>query len=262
MTWDPQQYLRFDDERSRPFFELIARVPPLATGANSRPLVVDLGCGAGNLTAALGDRWPDAEILGVDNDPNMLAAAAANASDRVRFEDGDVATWTSPRQADLIVSNATLQWVPGHRELLAHLLKQLRPGGCLAFQVPGNLDDPHHVAIRNLRATTPWAGLASLSDLPHVTHRSHTADEYLDTLAPLCATVDAWDTTYLHVLQGPDPVLEWVKGTALRPILGRLEPEQSAAFCTELAPLLQAAYPSRSWGTPFPFRRVFVVART
>ena len=261
MTWDPTQYLRYGDERSRPFFELVARI-----GADSDDVrtVVDLGCGPGNLTATLADRWPSARVVGVDNDDAMLHAAAASAGDGLSFVSGDIATWQAEGGApvDVLVSNAALQWVLDHVERLPSLLEQVRPGGWLAFQVPGNLDDPHHQSIREVRSRSRWASFPALAALPTRTHVSKTASFYADVLAPLCDHVDAWETSYVHILQGDDPILEWVKGTGLRPVLQALETDElRAEFCAELAPLLRDAYPSRPWGTPFPFRRVFVVVR-
>lgn len=256
MTWDPVQYQRFGDERSRPFFELVDRVPV------EKPTVIfDLGCGPGPLTATLGARWPGALVIGVDNDRAMIASADAYATERTRFALADLATWTPELPADVIVANAAFQWVPGHRHRLIAWMDMLNPGGALAFQVPGNLDDAHHQIIRALRASARWRTVGRLAELPERTHDSFRAAEYLDTLAPLSASVDAWETTYVHILSGTDPVLEWVKGTALRPVLAALDDEDERTdFCADLAPLLREAYPPRQWGTPFPFRRVFVVA--
>ena len=255
--WDPQQYSRFGDERSRPFFELVGRI-----GAYDAQTVVDLGCGSGNLTATLADRFIGAQIIGIDNDPAMLRAAAAHTGDRVCFEPGDIATWEPDQPVDVLISNAALQWDLDHLARLPALLQHVSPGGWLAFQVPGNLGDAHHQAIRALRRREPWAGIAAMAAIPERTHVSRPAVEYLDVLAREGCRVDAWETTYVHVLSGPDPVLEWVKGTALRPVLNAL-PDAAAQdeFCAELAVLLDAAYPTKPYGTPFPFRRVFVVAQ-
>jgi trans-aconitate 2-methyltransferase len=258
MTWDPAQYQRFGDERSRPFFELVDRIP-----ATNPKIIVDLGCGPGPLTAALGQRWPAAKVLGVDNDRAMITSAEQHATENVRFELGDIGTWSPAAPVDVIVANAAFQWVPGHRENLTNWLDMLSPGGTLAFQVPGNLDDPHHQLIRSLRASSRWHNRGRLAQLPERTHDSFRALDYLATLGPLAATVDAWETTYVHILSGHDPVLEWVKGTALRPVLAALDSDsERAEFCDELAPMLRQAYPTEPWGTPFPFRRVFVVATT
>ena len=262
--WNPEQYSRYADERSRPFVELVDRIR-----TDTPRNVVDLGCGPGNLTATLAQRWPEAHVRGIDSDTAMLASAGLLAATSVsskthglRFERGDIATWRPNEPVDIIVSNAALQWVPNHIELLPELLDHVVPGGTLAFQVPGNLDDPHHSAIRAVRGRPRWSGLPSLRDLPERTHESRPAVAYTDKLAALGYEVDAWETTYVHILSGEDPVLEWVKGTALRPVFDPLPSQESReAFCAELAPLLRDAYPSRTYGTPFPFRRVFVVAR-
>jgi trans-aconitate 2-methyltransferase len=256
MTWDPLIYNRFADERGRPFFELVDRIPT----ENVR-YVTDLGCGPGNLTVTLAQRWPGAAVLGVDNDSAMVAAAEAHADTKTSFIQADVATWTPSQPLDVLVANAAFQWVPGHRELMATWMNMLTPGGSLAFQVPGNLDDPHHQAIRALRSSAKWRGVARLAGLPARTHDSFRAIDYLETLAPISNSVDTWETTYVHILPGTDPILDWVKGTALRPVLAALDSdEQRNDFCSDLAPALQDAYPRSSWGTPFPFRRVFVVA--
>lgn len=256
MTWDPAQYLRYTDERSRPFHELVSRIPN-----NGIRTIADLGCGPGQLTASLVNRWPDAKVIGVDNDRAMIQRAHAYSSAYVLFELADIALWQPSRPVDVIVANAAFQWVPDHRQLLSHWMGLLSPGGTLAFQVPGNLDDPHHQAIRTLRASPAWLSTGRLAQLPDRTHDSFRATEYLDTMSPLTRDVDVWETTYVHVLQGTDPVLEWVKGTALRPVLAAMDSDdQRQEFCAELAPMLQAAYPPKPWGTPFPFRRVFAVA--
>jgi trans-aconitate 2-methyltransferase len=256
--WNPEQYARFGDERSRPFFELVNRI-----GATDPRTVVDLGCGPGALTASLVERWPSADVLGVDNDAAMLASATNVLGDSkaLRFTSGDIATWRVTEPADVIVSNAALQWVPNHLELLPALAAQVKPGGWFAFQVPGNLDDAHHQAIRAVRRRQRWASIPTIAALPERTHVSSTAVTYTDKLADCGFSVDAWETTYVHILHGHDPILEWVKGTGLRPVLNALPSEEARdGFCRELAPLLRDAYPSRPYGTPFPFRRVFVVA--
>lgn len=252
-TWDPAQYGKYADERDRPFHELVARI-----GAAEPATVVDLGCGPGPLTASLATRWPHARIVGVDDDA-MLAKAAAHTSANVSFTKADIATWSPDAPVDVIVSNAAFQWVPAHLGLLPRLVEHLAPGGWLAFQVPANLDDPHHQAIRQVRARPRWQ--AQLGDLPERTHSSYPAEVYLSLLSDLGLQVDAWETTYVHILHGDDPVLEWVKGTGLRPVLSLLDADDQREFCADLAPLLRAEYGSRPWGTPFPFRRAFAVAR-
>jgi trans-aconitate 2-methyltransferase len=268
--WDPGQYAVFGDERSRPFFELVGRIPPVGLGG-APEMVVDLGCGPGPLTASLAERWPGARVVGVDNDAAMLQQANAlclgnGAVPNLSFVVGDLGTWKATdhdvETIDVVIANAALQWDLGHLDRMAHLLNQVTPGGYLAFQVPGNLDDPHHQAIRGQWAEPEWQQYSGIAALPDRTHNSHQAKTYLHALATLGANVDAWDTTYVHILQGDDPVLEWVKGTALRPVLNALPDEATRnRFCDQLAPKLRAAYPSETYGTPFPFKRVFVVAQ-
>ncbi len=250
--WDPLQYRRFADERSRPFFELVARV-----GAERPRRVVDLGCGTGALTATLAERWPDALVEGIDSSPEMLAEAASRAnSGRLRFALGDVRDWRPEAPADVLVSNAVLQWVPGHADLLAGWVEGLATGGWLAFQVPGNFRAPTHVLLDELCASPRWRErLGPPADGAGVREPG----EYAARLAAAGCEVDAWETTYLHVLSGPDPVLEWVKGTALRPVLAALAGEEREAFVAEYRARLQEAYPPQAFGTVLPFRRIFVV---
>ncbi|GLW07278.1 trans-aconitate 2-methyltransferase [Microtetraspora sp. NBRC 13810] len=252
--WDPEVYGRFADERSRPYFDLVARVR-----ADHPQYVVDAGCGGGELTAALARRWPEAAVHGFDSSPAMIEKAAALATDRLTFGIGDV---RDPLPApgggiDVIVSNAVLQWVPEHRELLPGWVSALAPGGWLAFQVPGNFDAPSHALIHDLCRTPPWRD--TLGDLARETPVDDPAG-YLDLLAGLGCRVDAWETTYLHLLPGEDAVLRWVTGTALRPMLDRLGEKDAAVFLADCARALSRAYPRKSYGTAFPFRRIFVVA--
>ncbi len=252
--WDPAQYGRFGDERGRPFFELVGRV-----GAERPRLVVDLGCGTGALTATLADRWPQALVEGVDASPEMIAEAAALAiPGRLRFALGDARDWRPGSPVDVVVSNAVLQWVPGHASLLPGWVDALAPGGWLAFQVPGNDRSPSHVILDELRSAPRWRDrVAPRVPGPRVLEPG----AYLALLAGLGCEVEAWETTYLHVLAGPDPVLEWFKGSALRPVLTALTGAERDAFLAEYAERLRAAYPATELGTVLPFRRLFVVAR-
>ncbi|GGO08173.1 trans-aconitate 2-methyltransferase [Microbispora rosea subsp. aerata] len=245
--WDPEVYGRYAAERGRPFYELVARV-----GARSPEYVVDLGCGTGELTATLLDRWPGAQVHGVDSSAAMIAKAPSGPT----FEVADVRDWRPPRPVDVIVSNALLQWVPEHPDLLRRWRNDLTEGGWLAFQVPGNFGAPSHAVVRELCRTT-WR--EELGDVPRDAPVLEPA-EYVDLLAGLGFTVDAWETTYVHILPGEDAVLNWIKGTALRPMLDRLPPERQADFLADCARALREVYPAKPYGTPFPFRRIFVVA--
>lgn len=250
-VWDPTQYLRFSDDRSRPFFDLLGRV-----GAVAPTSVVDLGCGPGTLTATLLERWPGAHVLGVDSSPDMIEAAAPLAAEHLGFVLGDAASWAPPTPVDVVVTNALLQWVPGHDRLIGAIAGWLRPDGWLALQVPGNFTSPSHVAIAELAASRRWR-----DRIGDRVQRASSLDpgQYATLLLDAGLEVAAWETTYVHLLQGEDPVLEWVRGTALRPILSTLPQPEAEEFCAELAAILRTAYPATAHGTPFPFRRVFAV---
>jgi trans-aconitate 2-methyltransferase len=277
--WDATLYLRFGGERARPFFDLLARV-----GAELPGYVVDMGCGPGHLTAMLAERWPCATVCGVDNSPQMIEAArrlapAASAepvaarrssgspgssgpavtshAPGLSFMLDDVRHWEPESLPDVIISNAVLQWVPGHRELLARWVGQLADDGWLAFQVPGNFDQPSHAILRAMAASPRWR--LPLRDV-ELNRQSADPADYARLLAAADCEVDAWETTYVHILPGSDPVLEWYRGTGLRPVLAVLDAEQAADFLAEYGEQLRAAYPPSSFGTVFPFRRVFAVA--
>ncbi len=249
-SWDPERYLTYADERGRPFVELLARVD-----ARQPDEVVDLGCGPGNLTRLLAERWPAARVLGIDSSPEMVAAGRDLPG--VELAVGDLRTWEPGAPVDVLVSNATLQWVPGHLDLLPRLAGHVAPGGWFAFQVPGNFDEPSHTIRRELAAEEPYA--AHTADV--ATPDAHDAATYLDTLARLGCEVDAWETTYLHVLTGEDPVFTWISGTAARPTLQALPEDLRATFEDELKRRLREAYPVGPAGVVLRFRRVFVVAR-
>ena len=251
-TWDPKRYLTYADERSRPFHELLSRV-----SSDKPQTVVDLGCGPGALTAILAERWPDADVVGIDSSREMIEAAAPYAGDRVHFRVGDIATWSPERPVDVLVANAALQWVPRHRALLPGLVDVLAEGGELAFQVPGNFDEPSHVLLHRLAADPRFADSIGAVERPS----AYDAATYLHDLTGLGCAVDAWETTYLHVLQGADPVFTWISGTGARPVLQALSGERREEFEHEYKALLREAYPEQSYGTVLPFRRVFVVAR-
>ena len=250
--WDPAVYRRFGAERSRPFFDLTGRI-----GAEQPRAVVDLGCGPGELTLTLADRWPEARVTGVDSSPEMIAKAVAHGGP-ARFEVGDVRAWTPGPDVEVLITNATLQWVEGHRDLLARWAVELPAGAWLAAQVPGNFDAPSH---RLLRAVAARFGVG------HVTREAPVDDPigYASLLLAAGAQVDAWETTYLHLLPaGGDehPVLRWMEGTALRPVKAALDDNAWQAFRADLGRELAVAYPAAHGHVAFPFRRVFVVART
>jgi trans-aconitate 2-methyltransferase len=251
-VWDPVTYLEFADERSRPFVDLLSRVP-----AAEPKVVVDLGCGPGQLTATLADRWPDAQIVGLDSSPEMIMQAAQLAGPQLRFQLQDLRDWRPETEVDVIISNATLQWIPGHRDLLPSLVNSLASDGWLAFQVPGNFGEPSHRLLRQLSADPRYAPLLIDVAWPAAAD----AASYLDDLASLGCSVDAWETTYLHILSGPHPVFRWISGTGARPVLQALPEDRREQFISEYRELLNNAYPTRPYGTVLPFRRIFVVAR-
>ncbi|WP_432057460.1 trans-aconitate 2-methyltransferase [Streptomyces sp. bgisy022] len=262
-AWDPDPYLRHAGHRGRAFTDLLARVPSLPSDP---PRIADLGCGPGHTTALLTDRWPAARITGYDTSPEMLARARADhagltpGGGRLDFSHADARTWTPAHPCDLIISNAALQWVPGHADRFRAWTDGLTPGGTLAFQVPGNFDAPSHVLMRALAASPRWHD--RLSDVLRHDDAVLRPEAYLERLTGLGCTADVWETTYLHLLRGEDPVLDWVRGTGLRPVLTALDddPEARDAFVAEYAAALRTAYPAGPHGTPFPFRRIFAVA--
>ena len=252
--WDPGEYRRFGDERSRPFFDLVGRVR-----AEAPAVVADLGCGPGTLTAALARRWPRAEVRGIDSSAEMIETARAlpDAGPRLSFVIGDVRDWKPDGRVDVIVSSAVLQWVPDHLDVVASWAGFLPAGGWLAFQLPGNFDQPSHRVLGELAGSDRWRPL--LADV-RLNRQATDPAEYLDVLAGAGCEADVWETTYLHVLHGDDPVVDWMHGTGMRPVLAALPPDQAAEFLAEYRALLRKAYPAASYGTVFPFRRVFAVA--
>jgi trans-aconitate 2-methyltransferase len=254
VMWDAVQYLRFGGERSRPFFDLLGQV-----GAESPEYVADLGCGPGNLTTVLAQRWPKAQVVGVDNSPQMIEAALLARGDGpapVAFTLGDVREWQPDRPPDVLICNAVLQWVPDHHDLLLRWADMLAPGGWLAFQLPGNFDQPSHAIIREMAASPRWREPLRDAEL---NRQGGDPREYAELLARPGYEVNAWETSYLHILPGDNPVLEWTRGTTLVPVLSALSADQADAFLGEYAERLRQAYHHRSFGTMFPFRRVFTV---
>ncbi|RKE20830.1 methyltransferase domain-containing protein [Streptomyces sp. TLI_171] len=258
-AWDADQYLRYAGERIRPLNDLLARVPDLPL----RPTVLDLGCGPGNSTAVLRRRWPDARLLGLDTSPALLETARTTGEPTAEYRQQDVAGYDpAPERPDLIASNAALHWMDtdtaDHLALLPRWAAALRPGGVIAFQLPGNFAAPSHTLLAELRRSPRWREQLG-TVRPDAS--CHEPARYLETLLAAGCVADVWETTYLTVLTGTDPVLEWVKGSTLRPVLDRLpEPAGRAAFLAEYGAELRRAYPATAHGTVFPFRRVFAVA--
>jgi trans-aconitate 2-methyltransferase len=250
-SWDPDRYLVYADERGRPFLDLLARI-----GAEDPHRVVDLGCGPGNLTALLAARWPEADVLGVDSSTEMVTRAREQAAAGVRFEVGDVRSWEPPAPVDVLVANATYQWVPRHLDLLPDLVEHVAADGWFAFQVPGNHGAPSHVLLHDLAAEPPYADFTAGVARPF----SHDPEVYAEALLALGLHVDVWETTYLHLLSGPDPVFTWISGTGARPTLQALPEELREGFVAEYKARLRTAYPPGPHGTVLPFRRVFAVA--
>ena len=261
MAWDPRQYALFASHRGRPFADLLGRV-----AATEPAVVVDLGCGDGPLTLSLTERWPDARVVGVDSSPAMLEAAREHDSEnRVEWVESSAQEWdpTSLGAAvDVLVSNAALQWVPGHVDLFPRWVAALAPGGWLALQVPGNFDAPSHALMRDVAARQPRAAELAprLARLDHI----ETPHAYLRAMAQAGLEPDAWETTYQHVLDPNgaqrSPVLEWVRGTGLRPALEVLtDPDEQRAFLDEYTAALDEAYPREPFGVVLAFRRIFAV---
>lgn len=251
-TWEPSQYLRFGDFRTRPAAELLARVPH-----ETPARVADLGCGPGNSTRLLGDRWPDAEVVGIDSSEEMVERARADHPD-LRFEVTEVASWDPGHLVDVVFSNALLQWIPNHVELLPRLFSFVAPGGSFAMQVPNNFDRPAHVeGYRIVREHFP--------DLDGILPERSLFNplNHYEALAGEGVVVDVWTTTYLQPLTGENPVVEWMSGTFLRPLLDVLvnDPERREAFLGLYTDAMRSAYPSRADGvTLLPFPRLFAVA--
>jgi trans-aconitate 2-methyltransferase len=251
--WDVEQYERFRGERSRPFFDLLNRIPDSTYRA-----ILDLGCGTGELTVALGEHWPEARVTGVDQSDEMLAPAKARQeTGRIEFLKGDIAEWRPSKSADLIVSNSAFQWVPDQAALLKHVVSCLAPRGILAVQIPDNFGSPSHTILDDVESAGPWTEKLR-------SRRRHDGilpmARYVELLWAEGMGVDAWVIEYQHALIGEDPVLEWMKGTALRPILAALDEGERLDFLDRYGEKLRAAYPKTPRGTLFPFRRLFFVA--
>jgi len=259
-TWDPDRYLRFADQRGRPFQDLIARV-----GALSPARVVDLGCGPGNATELLVERWPDAGVLGLDNSAEMIEAAQKHAQPgHLEFRRADLRDWSADEPVDVLVTNATLQWVPDHLDLLPRLLDQVAPGGWFAMGVPGNFGAPSHTLLTELQQSERWADHFTGAEFRPA---SHEPAEYLHALTDAGARTEVWETTYYYVVDGENGVLDFVSSTALRPVVAELGGASSApaqSFTVAYADALRAAYPpTKLYGRTvqiLPYRRIFAVA--
>jgi trans-aconitate 2-methyltransferase len=252
MNWSAQQYTKFEDERTRPVRDILSRVPT-ATARRA----ADIGCGPGNSTEVLKERFPDAAIVGIDSSEDMLRAARRRLPD-VSFEIEDISRWCPAQAQDVILANAALHWVPDHAGLLPKLLSYVEPGGSLAIQMPDNQNEPSHVLMRETAQNGAWA--AKLADADHRT-KVASPQQYYSLLKPHCTRADVWRTTYHHPLQGIDGVVEWLKGSALRPLLEALSEDEQAEYLGRYSDALAETYSAESDGTVLlPFPRLFIVA--
>lgn len=252
--WDAGEYLKFADERTRPAADLLARVPLVAPAR-----AIDLGCGPGNSTALIAARFPQAAITGLDSSPAMLDEARRTLPG-VAFEKADIAAWTPDAPPGLIFANAVLHWLPDHETLLARLAGFLAPGGCLAVQMPDNLDEPSHRLMREVAEEPPFRERLAGAAGARTTLGS--VRDYDTWLSRAGCTVEMWRTTYIHPLQGHRGIVEWVRSTGLRPFLAPLDPEAQAAYLARYEAALREAYPAQGDGRVLlPFPRLFLVAR-
>ncbi len=252
MSWSAAQYVKFEDERTRPSRDLVARIPNETIAQAS-----DIGCGPGNSTEVLRERYPDARIVGLDSSADMIAAAKKRMPD-VAFEVADLKAWPGSG-FDVILANAVLQWVPGHAKLLPELIAKLNPGGSLAVQMPANRDEPSHRLMREIAADPRWAD--RIADAEKVRADRQGPEWYFRLLRQHASKVDMWKTTYFHALVGPKAVVEWVKGTGLRPFIDPLAPQEREAYLSLYEEAVARAYPIEADGTLLlPFPRLFFIA--
>ena len=252
MTWSAKQYTLFEQQRTRPVRDLVAAIPNTAVQT-----AVDLGCGPGNSTQVLAERFPQARVTGMDSSDDMLADARKRLP-ALNFELADIGAWHPAQRLDVILANASLQWLPDHATLYPHLVSQLTRGGTLAVQTPDNLDEPAHRLAREVAADGPWA--ARIGAVKH--NERHTASYYYELLSKHCSTVDVWRTTYHHPLAGgASGVVEWFKGSGLRPFLEPLDDAEKAQYLKQYHAAIEQAYPALSDGSVLlPFPRLFIVA--
>jgi trans-aconitate 2-methyltransferase len=253
MTWSAAQYLKFENERTRPVRDLVQRIPLAHVEA-----AADIGCGPGNSTEVLRERYPQAHIMGLDSSPDMIRAARERLPD-IAFGVADIGEWRPKEPLDVILANAVLQWIPGHETLFPTLIAKLRPGGALALQIPDNLEEPSHRLMGEVASDGPWA--AKLKDAPAARTERHLADWYFRLLRAHAPHVDIWRTTYFHPLAGARAIVEWLKGTGLRPFVDPLDESERQAFLARYEDRIAKAYPAEPDGTVLlPFPRLFVIA--
>jgi len=251
--WSAEQYLKFEDERTRPSRDLLEQIP-LAEARR----VIDIGCGPGNSTELLVRRWPQAEVIGIDTSADMLRQARERLPGRT-FTEANVAHWVPPENTDVLFANAIFQWVPGHLRQLQRLLGALTPGGVLAVQMPDNLDEPAHVLMREVALLEPWR--TTLAEAAGVRDALPKPGVYYDALGPLCSRLEIWHTIYNHVLDDAAAIVEWVKGTGLRPFVDPLEPPERKAYLAEYTARIASSYlPQADGKVLLRFPRVFIVA--
>jgi trans-aconitate 2-methyltransferase len=252
--WNPGQYLKFEDERTRPSVDLLRRVPLRSAGR-----CVDLGCGPGNSTELVAERFPMADVTGIDSSPAMIAKAKERFPG-LSFEVADLAAWGPAEPLDLIFANAVLQWVPDHRTLLPRLAGFLRPGGCIAVQMPNNIDEPSHRLMREVAAGGAWS--RKLSGAALAREQLGSFEDYYGWLRAARCEVDIWQTVYIHPLAGARAIVEWFKSTGLKPFLDPLGPDERAAFEEAYEAEVAKAYPAQADGRVLlRFPRLFIVAR-
>ena len=253
MSWSAAQYVKFEDERTRPVHDLVARIPnAVVTWAT------DIGCGPGNSTEVLQARYPDAQIVGLDSSADMIDAARKRLPG-IAFEVADIRQWRPEQRFDVILANAVLQWIPGHETLVPALTERLSAGGALAVQMPDNLDEPSHRLMREVAGAGPWA--PKLKDAAKARAARHDAGWYFRLLRAHASHVDVWRTTYHHPLAGAHAVVEWVKGTGLRPFIDPLDESEREAYLARYEAAIAEAYPAEGDGTVLlPFPRLFFVA--